>query len=97
MAVFAKVAYALVTRPIPPVSLPLPAGAATDATLATVAKDATLGTVGPTPGAYTVLDRLYQLGLKIDATNKALGNQATQLAALRPGVPKTTSTLLHRN
>src|SRR2546430_2122005 len=46
--------YGLVVRPI---------GTATEVTLATVAKDTTLGTVGPTPGAYTVLDRLTQVGL----------------------------------
>lgn len=82
--------------PMSAAALPLPAGAATEATLAleqsTVAKDVTLGTVAANPAAYTVLDRLYQLGLKIDATNKALAGLQQ-----RPIAPKASSTLLHRN
>lgn len=82
--------------PVSNASLPLPTGAATEATLAleqsTVAKDATLGTLSATPSAYSVLDRLNQIGLKLDATNRAL-------AALQPKpvLIKATPTLLHRN
>lgn len=82
--------------PVSLASQPLPTGAATEATLAleqsTVAKDATLGTLSGTPSAYSVLDRLNQIGLKLDATNKALAGLQP-----RPVIAKPTSTLLHRN
>lgn len=68
---------------------------ATQATLALVAKDATLGTVGPTAGAYTVLDRLTQIGLKLDVEAGLLRQQLAALPA-RPAVRPLT-TLLHRS
>lgn len=69
---------------------------------ATVAKDATLGAVIAQPGAYTVMDRLSTLGLKIDATNRTMATEATlrQLLAAIQNKPKPSSvpiTLLHRS
>lgn len=83
-----------VGNPIPmsAASLPLPAGAATDANLS-----ALLGTLSTAPGANTVLERLQQIGAKIDASGKVYATEATMqklLAALKPAT-KQYSTLLH--
>lgn len=76
---------------------------ATEATLATVATTeaallAAIGTAGiAAPAAATVLDRLYQLGQKVDAQSKVIATEASMqklLAALKP-TPKSYSTLLH--
>jgi uncharacterized membrane protein (DUF2068 family) len=64
---------------------------ATESTLAGVAKDSTLGTVAATPAAYSVLDRLYQLGLKLDKSNALLA-----LNSPKALLPKLQPTLLHR-
>ena len=70
------------------------------ATLALVAKDATLGLVSDTPGAYTVLDRLSQIQKKLDTMNKSVATEATlklvATALARPSA-KPTTTLLHRS
>lgn len=89
------------TQPVSAAALPLPAGAATDASLATLDADlkAEIGTVSGTPSAYTVLDRLNQIGLKIDNHAKIGATEATLkklLAALSKPVAPTYSTLLHR-
>lgn len=66
------------------------------ATLTTIDTDlkAELGTLERTPAAYTVLDRLYQLGLKLD---KQQGTLQGVLAALaKPAVLPNRTTLLHR-
>jgi hypothetical protein len=83
--------------PVSATALPLPTGASTEATLALIAKDATLGTVVDQPGVYTVLDRLK----KIDVNTKGVATEATLrqvLTALqaRPKAP-ATATLLHRS
>lgn len=79
--------------PVSLASQPLPTGAATEATLALVAKDATLGVVGSTElGANTVLDRLAQIGRKLDTQIR----MAAALQVPRP-IARPTSTLLHRS
>lgn len=89
------------TQPISAVALPLPAGAATDASLTTLDTDlkAEIGVVGPAPSAYTVLDRLSQNGRKLDALTSSVATEATLkklLAALSKPVAPSYSTLLHR-
>lgn len=105
------------TQPVSNATLPLPANAAqeTGGNLAIVATNsalqataanqatelATLGAVSTTPGAFTVLDRLAQLGLKIDAAAKSAATDATlklMLAGLKPvpGQSAVRATLLHR-
>lgn len=90
------------TVPVSAAALPLPAGAATDASLVTLDTDlkAEIGAVGTIPGAYTVLDRLNQIGAKIDAARAANATEATLrsvLAALsKPIPPRAPLTLLHR-
>src|SRR2546425_496920 len=55
---------------------------ATETTLAAIkaSQTALIGTLEARPAAYSVLDRLYQLGLKVDAGSKAT---AQAIAALR--------------
>jgi hypothetical protein len=89
------------TQPISAVALPLPAGAATDTSLVTLDTDlkAEIGSVGTIPGAYTVLDRLNQIGAKIDAARSTNATEATLkklLTALSKPVSPSYSTLLHR-
>lgn len=76
----------LATQPVSALALPLPAGASTDATI---------GAVDPNPGAYTLMDRLKQIALKLDAQIAATQRV---VAAVQPrAVPRGTSTLLHRS
>lgn len=70
--------------------------------LALVAKDATLGTLDPAPAAYTVLDRLKQLGVKIDAQTKIGATETTLRQAVLalqnlPRRSQVAATLLHRS
>lgn len=70
----------------------LPTGAATDANLT-----ALIGTLAATPAAYTVLDRLYQIGVKLDKQASIFATETTMqkmLAALKP-TTKPYTTLLH--
>jgi hypothetical protein len=60
---------------------------------------AEIGVIGTTPGAFTVLDRLNQIGSKIDAATKNAATEATMrklLAALSKPAAPSYSTLLHR-
>lgn len=62
--------------------------------------DPAIGDISARPSAYTVLDRLYQLGLKLDTLTKSSASEATTqkvLAVLSKPVPKPYSTLLHRS
>lgn len=89
-------AFFQATQPVSAAALPLPAGAATEATLALVARDATLGVVGPAPGAYTVLDRLGQVAGRLDTLIKGQLAAAARLAT-PTAARSTSSTLLHRS
>lgn len=69
-------------------SLPLPTGAATDAAFV-----AANGSATDHPAAYTVMDRLYQLGIKLDTLN---ATEKQVLAALiKPVGASVRPTLLH--
>lgn len=68
----------------------LPTGAATDANLTTL-----IGTLAATPAAYTVLDRLYQLGIKLDRQVASEATLQKLLAVMSRAVPPARSTLLH--
>lgn len=76
-------------------ALPLPANAAQEAGGNLAALLAAIGSAADKPSAFTLLDRLYQLGLKLDKQNKE-ATQTQVLAALSKPVPKNYTTLLHR-
>jgi hypothetical protein len=74
--------------PISAASLPLPTGAATDAAFV-----AANGAAESRPAAYTVMDRLFQIGAKLDALN---ATEKQVLAALyKPVAAPVRPTLLH--
>lgn len=80
-------------------ALPLPTGAATDVkqdvgNLSLSSLDSKIGTLESKPSAYSVLDRLYQLGLKLDAINKAQALEADLLRKIPPPAPAPTVLLL---
>lgn len=61
---------------------------------------ASLGTIDAKPSAYSVLDRLYQLGAKIDAHARVGATEATMkqlLSTLKPVSGPSRTTLLHRS
>lgn len=88
-----------VAVPVSAAALPLPANAAQEAggNLASIVSE--LGTVDKNPSAFSVLDRLLQLGMKLDNQNKVQATEATLqklLAVTSKPVLKPYTTLLHR-
>jgi hypothetical protein len=74
--------------PVSAASLPLPTGSATEAkqdvgNLSLSSLDSKIGTLESKPSAYSVLDRLYQIGVKLDAITKALAPVVPPAPVLR--------------
>jgi hypothetical protein len=86
-------------QPISAASLPLPTGAATDTkqdtgNLSLSSLDSKIGTLESKPSAYSVLDRLYQLGVKLDAINQAHVRTDNLLKKIVPPAPAPSVLLL---
>lgn len=81
--------------PVSAAALPLPANAAIETGGNLAALLAAIGSAASTPAAFTLLDRLYQLGLKLDKANQETTQKQVAAALVKP-VIKTYTTLLHR-